>query len=281
MGILKKSNLTAQSKQFGLRNNVCLQTIDVNTKQVVQKHYGHNAATNGLLVGIGHYLTGDGILNQGWHMLSKYVPQYISLGTMGLINQNMDENGLPDGIGVFQGTDEETRFTDYMNQVPGYGADGYDANENNNREYFGLGPMYSERESEDCINCELITSAYMRESISYRDIVPETEAEIAKTIDVVFSCMVPLNALNKFRGDNEYLFVTEAGLWSRWDWNGSGDNGLLAGYRIAPPNEENWDMTVAENREILKQNILCVGANQVVQVIWKIQLGALEQLLSL
>lgn len=37
-------------------------------------------------------------------------------------------------------------------------------------------------------------------------------------------------------------------------------------------------MSIAENRNLLKREILKVGKNQVVQVVWKIQLGGLEQL---
>jgi hypothetical protein len=36
-------------------------------------------------------------------------------------------------------------------------------------------------------------------------------------------------------------------------------------------------MSDPANRAILRQNILRVGKNQVVQVIWKIQLGSIEQ----
>ena len=58
----------------------------------------------------------------------------------------------------------------------------------------------------------------------------------------------------------------------------TGDNGLLAGYRICPPDQDNWDMSVPENRRILKENIIRVGINQIAQIIWKIQIGGLEQL---
>ena len=37
-------------------------------------------------------------------------------------------------------------------------------------------------------------------------------------------------------------------------------------------------MTKPENRKLLKENIIKVGTNQIAQVIWKIQLGAIEQL---
>ena len=39
-------------------------------------------------------------------------------------------------------------------------------------------------------------------------------------------------------------------------------------------------MTVAANRDLLKKQIIRVGINQVVQVIWKIQLGGVDQLKS-
>ena len=348
------------AKHLGVRHNVAIRVIDPATNQIVSHHEGHNAATNSLLTGIGHYLTGDGILNQGYDMLSAYVPKYISLGTMGLINQDEDDNGYPAGIGIVSGTEEE-RFIDYMQQCPGYGADGYDANLNNGRKHLGLGPMFADRASTktyetlqmgdlnfdgkvdaddvmilvdyncgvreltdkqkavadinrdgkiDCIDmqllrrcaegeisqsklgvisyssdsapavdCELISTSFPRASISFRDIVPEYESELPKTIDVVFSAMISTGALAQFREPGrDYIFITEAGLWSRPDWVDGGDNGLLAGYRIAPPNEENWDMTVAANRDLLKKQIIRVGINQVVQVIWKIQLGGIDQL---
>lgn len=272
------NSILESSKRIPLRHNVSLKVIDLSTRSVVSEHTGHNASTNGLLTGIGHYLTGDGILNQGWALLNHYIPKYISLGTMGLMNQDEDEQGYPAGIGVVPGTEEE-RFKDYMVQCPGFGADGYDINLNNNRDYLGLGPMFTDRESEDIVNCELITPDYMRSEISFRDIVPETEAEFPKCIDVVFSGLIGLGTLSKFRPKGkDYIFITEAGLWSRKDYVDSGDNGLLAGYRIAPPDEKNWDMKEVANRELLKKQILRVGVNQVVQVIWKIQLGGIEQL---
>ena len=38
------------------------------------------------------------------------------------------------------------------------------------------------------------------------------------------------------------------------------------------------DMSVEANRHELQRSILRVGVNQVVQVVWKLQLGGLEQL---
>lgn len=300
------NRIVVPGKHISMNHNVTLIVRDKNSMKIQSFHRGHNAATNGLLTGIAHYLTGDGILNQGWHLLSTYVPKYISLGTMGLINQDSDENGLPEGIGVIAG-DEETRFEDYMLQTPGYGADGYDSNLNNGREYLGLGPVFANREDlNHTINCELISSTFPRATISYRDIVPETESEFPETIDIIFSAMISVGALSQFRETGkDYLFITEAGLWSRQDWVSGGDNGLLAGYRIAPTDRVNWGMTydsitedaiqayvdkygsisgdpktvVSEyNRKLLKQSIIRVNKNQVVQVIWKIQLGGLEQL---
>lgn len=384
-------SIKAAAKNLRTEHNVSIRVLDSKSGKVISSHIGHNAATNSLLVGIAHYLTGDGVLNQGYHMLNYYIPKYISLGTMGLINQDEDENGLPAGIGVSEGS-EEDRFVDYLSQVPGYGADGYDPNLNNNREYFGLGPVFADRDTSkivtetiqlgdinldgvvnnadilmfadylagnvkltdkqllaadvnqdgeiNCsdlalitqcvsgeitlgtveyrpsiaptINCELISDSFPRVQISYRDIVPETESEIPQTIDVIFSAMISTGALAQFREPGkDYIFITEAGLWSKKDWESGGDNGLLAGYRIAPPNKQNWAITAESvsddyaitylkdqgidtptedqiqsikpeiaqnNRQILKQNIIRVGPNQVVQVIWKIQLGGLEQL---
>lgn len=384
-------SIKAAAKNLRTEHNVSIRVLDSKSGKVISSHIGHNAATNSLLVGIAHYLTGDGVLNQGYHMLNYYIPKYISLGTMGLINQDEDENGLPAGIGVSEGS-EEDRFVDYLLQVPGYGADGYDPNLNNNRDYFGLGPVFADRDTSkivtetiqlgdinldgvvnnadilmfadylagnvnltdkqllaadvnqdgeiNCsdlalitqcvseeitldtveyrpsiaptINCELISDSFPRVQISYRDIVPETESEIPQTIDVIFSAMISTGALAQFREPGkDYIFITEAGLWSKKDWESGGDNGLLAGYRIAPPNKQNWAMTAESvsddyaitylkdqgidnptedqiqsikpeiaqnNRQLLKQNIIRVGPNQVVQVIWKIQLGGLEQL---
>ena len=141
------NDIRAAAKLITARHNVSFRVIDSKSGKIVSTHTGHNAATNSLLTGIGHYLTGDGILNQGYPMLYNYIPKYISLGTMGLISQEQDGEGLPAGIGVIAGTEEE-RFVDYMMQTPGYGADGYDPNINNNRAYFGLGPIFANREAE-------------------------------------------------------------------------------------------------------------------------------------
>ena len=309
------SNAKEIAKCLGMKYNVSIRVIDEPTGKVVSEHIGHNASTNSLLTGVAHYLVGDGVLNQG-EILSTWVPKYISLGTMGLLNQEEDEDGLPAGIGVVSGTEEE-RCISYMKQNPGFGADGYDSRLNNNRAYFGLGPAFADRSDvSKTINCELISTTYPRASISYREIVPELQAEYPQTIDVVLSALISTGALAQFREPGkDYIFITEAGLWSRSDWVDSGDNGLLAGYRIAPPDDSNWGMqksdvsnevaykylvdnniiatdgdeasqelldsvkdTIAENnRKILKQNIIKIGPNQVAQIIWKIQLGAVAQ----
>lgn len=420
---------------MGLENNLCIRVLDATTKEVIQEHVSHNTVTNSMLTGIAHYLTGDGVLNQGYHMLSSMVPRYISLGTMGLLNQDEDENGLPAGIGdnmpdtsdpeyqelleqlseaeeelaaaiaAFDEADcqviqlvkshrdsilafhanhkaegyplivwpkipieymsyidwfedvidnysccmrcehcseriqsakdrveqakenyksiynailsrsEEFRFSDYMKHCPGYGSDGYDEFLINGRKHFGLGPVFSGTP----IDCELISEAFPRQDISYRDIVPEVEAELPRTIDVVFSAMISTGALKKFREPGkDYIFITECGLWSKKDWEDSGENGLLAGYRIIPPNEWQRQMVAANltddcirnyliyngnqnptqadidsarandsetiaqyNRDILKRSIIRVGLNQVVQVIWKVQLGSIDEFASM
>lgn len=266
------------AKRLDVRHNVCIRVIDEATGKVISQHEGHNSATNSMITGIAHYLAGDGVLSQS-DILTRWIPQYISVGTMGLINQEEDEEGLPAGIGITAG-DEAERFNDYMLKVPGYGADGYDKTLNNDREYMGLGPSFEHRvDPYHTVNCELISESYPRSIITYRDIIPETESEYPRTIDLVLSAFVPVGALEQFREEGkDYVFITEAGLWARSTWQDSGDNGLLAGYRITPPNEANWDMSDPANRQILKENIIKVGKNQVVQIVWKIQLGGIKDL---
>lgn len=392
------------AKHLSIKQNVSIQVIDRITGKVVQEHIGHNQATNSMLFGIAHHLIGDFFpnethgLNPGYSMLSNFVPRYISLGTMGLINQDQDAEGLPAGIGdsvpnssdpeyqallqamneakevldaanaamqneckywpateecancticsdriqrkkhaveraqenydlarnAFLQYNEEARFVEYMEHVPGYGADGYSADKNNNRKWFGLGWPWSSYdvtsnyrvgdevtykgilykcisdtpipagvfntnswEQEDdvyqpsldtTVNMELISPTFPRMDISYRDVVPEYEAEVPRTIDIVFSSIISTGALKQFRPkDKDYIFITEAGLWSKKTFQSGNENGLLAGYRIVPPNQENWDMRVPENRKILKENVLKVGVNQVVQVVWKIQIGSVSE----
>lgn len=454
-------------KRFDVQQNVTIRVIDEPTGQVVQEYIGHNAATNSMLTGIAHYLVGDGVLNQGGDILTMWVPQYISLGTMGLTSQNSEtlDGGeiVPSGLGYTpeaptdataheKELNAQLRFSEYITQTPGYGADGYDADSNNDREWFGLGRPYTLKpdplkqnfytwngsattftlsetpisiisatvypggevnqdtkdtgvvrivlpstsyrittgknvqfdaysgsipsnsrlaiiytyESADAANCELIkaeiiddrvVSRTLRSAITYRDMIPEIQSEVPNTLDVVYSAFISTGALKDYRGDNDYVYITEAGLWSRPDYNESGDNGLLAGYRITPPEvidtsksqqftgdgekitftfvgdivtsivsvaitdqpvteedyyldtntnsivftglvpaddatitvsyktadtQDSWkDMTIPANRERIQKSILRVGINQVVQVIWKIQLGGLEQLSGL
>ena len=268
------------ARNLGVEYNVTFRVLDEETKDVISEHIGHNQATNTMMTGIAHYLKGDGILNQGEAMLGTFIPRYISLGTMGLLNQDQTENGLPAGIGVTpqrEGESDEDfevrRYKEYMEQLPGYGADGYSSEQNNGREYFGLGPMYSV----SAVKCELITPAYPRSPITYRGVLPEDEAELPETLDIIFSAYISTGSLAKFRGDNDYLFITEVGMWGNRMYKNTNENGLLAAYRIIPPNSENYDMEDHRNRSILQQNILRVGRNQIVQVIWKIQLGSVEQ----
>lgn len=433
------NSIIQASKSMGVKSNVCIRVLDANTKEVIQEHVSHNVATNSMLTGIAHYLTGDGVLNQAEYMLSSYIPRYISLGTMGLINQESDDDGLPAGIGEsipdiqndpeykrlvnamnaakarldaaqeafdeaqcqpillikstgdalksfieYYDSDEsypkivwpkipdkystyldmyeqavinceccnrcsecsarirsakqaleaaqraydaaskavlsygeERRFRDYMSHCPGYGADGYDQYLNNGRKYFGLGPVFAERSDKSAsIGCELVSDSFPRVDISYRDVVPEIEAELPRTIDVVFSAMISTGALKQFReSGRNYIYITECGLWSKKDWEDSGDNGLLAAYRIISPNEWQRQMVAANlttdairqylistgisnptdaqiasadkdaiaqyNRTTLKRHIIKVGLNQVVQVIWKIQLGSIDEFASM
>lgn len=527
-------------KRLDVKQNVTIRVIDEPTGKVVQEHIGHNAATNSLLTGIAHYLMGDGVLNQGSDTLSMWVPQYISLGTMGLTSQESETitvDGqqfiVPKGIGYTpvapeEATDEEKelnaqlRFTEYLNQAPGFGADGYDNNSNNNREWFGLGYPYTLKpdnlrqnffdagqtkydlssalldtvsvtvypggivnqdlhdtsvtrqvlsvndydagedwhdvftgdgetltytlsrpsegvfsvqhsaghstwldipfeydhenntvtllelppagyyidihyystpilllpngasytgriaiiytvDSDDAANCELIQAKLdshnnivplsLRSKITYRDLIPEIQSEVPNTLDVIYSAMVSTGALKEYRGDDDCVYITEAGLWSKSYYTDSGDNGLLAGYRIMPSDDEvnilgaektltatgqmvyelvddedkpldiisidsitcddelipsdcytfkmtidattltfdqdhipadgsnliivyrsgdvsgTWkDMTIPENRQKVQQSIIRIGVNQVAQIVWKIQLGGLEQL---
>ena len=74
-------NIIEIGKSLGLKYNVSIRILDEATGKVVSEHVGHNAATNTLLTGIGHYLAGEGIINQG-EILRGWIPQYISLGTM-------------------------------------------------------------------------------------------------------------------------------------------------------------------------------------------------------
>lgn len=263
------------AKNLSIKHNVTFRVIDKGTNQVVKEYKGHNQATNTMLTGVGHFLAGDAQFNQGSAMMGYFLPKYISLGTMGLINQDEDNNHLPVGVsgaGLPETADEAERYTAYMEQSPGYGADGYPGGNNNNRPALGLGPKFSG----ESIGCELISESFPRAKITHREVIAETNAETPETVDVVLSAMISTGALAQFRGDNGYVFITEAGLWSQPKYSANGTS-LLAGYRIKPPDEDNWDMTDANNRRILQENIIRVGINQVVQVVWKIQIGSLGQ----
>lgn len=446
------------AKRLDVKQNVTIRVIDEATNKVVQEHIGHNAATNSLLTGIAHYLLGDGTLNQGTDTLTTWVPQYISLGTMGLTGQNSEsflddeddfEYIVPFDVGTTlpapeSATPEEKelnaqlRFTEYLNQTPGFGADGYDENTNNDRSYFGLGLPYDNKpsirkqdfftgdgsnrtftlsqlptsivditvypdgvvnqdmhntaivrvtipttkytfdglqvtlddtwdapsagsriaiiytiDSKDAAVCELIDSNSRRSNITYRNIIPEVQSEVPGTLDVIFSAFVSVGELSKFKGDNDYIYITEAGLWSKPAYTGGGDNGLLAGYRLMPSDDEvntlgvedtfntdgvtvefhldqpaitidsitnnnvvissseyqldqttnsvvfntapdvgkiiviyrtgdnsgTWkDMSISDNRRLVQKSIIRIGPGQVAQIIWKLQLGGLEQL---
>ena len=262
-----------------LVHNVSFNVYDEVSHKLISKHEGHNMATNSMLTGVAHYLTGDGVLNQAWDLLRQWVPQYISLGTMGLRSQEEDEFGYPAEIGQVVTSSDEEQCVSYMEHIPGFGADGYDSTNNNKRPYFGLGPIFTDRPDQTkTIDCELITNTFPRSKITYREIVPENKAEIPGTIDVVLSAIIPVGAFDHCReSDKDYIFITEAGLWAKPLWEDTKDNGLLAGYRMAPPNEDDWDMTKPHNRQLLKESILRVEPNQIVQVIWKIQLGSITE----
>lgn len=272
------NNTLELAKSLGMMHNVCIRVIDEPTGKIVSEHVGHNAATNTLLTGIGQFLLGGSTTGAG-EFLDSWIPKYISLGTMGLSSQEEDEQGLPIGIGDSGALTEEERYRDYLLQVPGFGSDGYDPALMNGRKYAGLGPMFANRESDLTIGCELISNTFPRSAITFRQALPESRSETPKTIDVVFSALISTGALAQFREPGKgYIFVSEVGLWSSPTWEGDGNNGLLAGYRICPTDSNNWDMSVPENRELLRSNIIKIGTNQVAQIIWKIQLGAIEEL---
>lgn len=290
------------AKGIKIEHNVSLRVLDASTGRVIQAHTGHNAATYTMVTGIGKFLSGYTTMGQGYTMFEEWVPKYISLGTMGLYSQECDESGWPIGIGDPRIHDIGERYAAYMLQSPGFGSDGYDINLTNDRRVFGLGFPYwhkkhKERDPETgrpyAVNCELVSATFPRAQIRYRDLVPEYEAELPQTVDAVFSAMISNSALHEFRDPGkDYIFITEAGLWA--DKSITEDepddaigDGLLAGYRIAPPSRENWIMQsgavttpeqAAINRDILRRNILRVGKNQVVQVIWKVQIGGMDQL---
>ena len=290
-------------KNLGVRQNVTLNVIDEPTGKIVQSHSGHNMATNSLIFGIARYLVGMGVLGQGESTLTSYIPQYISLGTMGLNSAVAGSDGLP-----------QITLSTYLEQYPAYGSDGYDPNKINNRGVMGLGKpftsysnnktykvgdkttyngkeytckkdqdipgefpvkkdIYWKNETSLPVGRELIRQ--IRSPITFRDIEDEMHSELPGTVDAIFSGMVSTGELATFREGRDYIFITEAGLWSKRTWSNSGENGLLAGYRLVPKNTSDHS-----NLTKVKQSILRVGINQVVQVIWKIQIGSLPDLLA-
>ena len=102
--------------------------------------------------------------------------------------------------------------------------------------------------SADAANCELVKAELsadniivpltLRSKITYRDMIPEYQSEVPNTLDVVYSAMISTGALSDFRGGRDYIYLTEAGLWSNSAYTDSGDNGMLAGYRIMPSDDE-------------------------------------------
>ena len=54
------------AKAIPIRHNVSIRVFDESTGKLISSHTGHNAATNSMVTGIAHYLTGDGVLNQGY-----------------------------------------------------------------------------------------------------------------------------------------------------------------------------------------------------------------------
>ena len=47
-------------KKIGVKNNVIMRVIDEPTGRIVSETVGHNSATHSMLIGVGHYLKGDG-----------------------------------------------------------------------------------------------------------------------------------------------------------------------------------------------------------------------------
>ena len=262
---------------LGSESNVLLSVIDSTSGNVLRTHVGHNAATNTFIYSCAQRFISDN---------TEWAPRYISLGTMGLLNQQETDNHTPSGIGTYldtSDTDIVTRYKHYIEQRPGYGADGYNSSMNNNRQYIGLGPSYTG----SAINCELVADVssatlnfvHQRSPIVSVRLVPEYESSASESVDVYLTAMISDSALKNMMGDLDYIFITECGLWSSDKVvSASGDfvpsdsftNGLLAAYRIMPPGITPSDMNNADSRTMLENEILRVEQGQIVQVVWKV-----------
>ena len=53
---------------------------------------------------------------------------------------------------------------------------------------------------------------------------------------------------------------------------------LIVVYRTSDTSGTWKDMSVLANRQLVQKNIIRIGEGQVAQIIWKLQLGGLEQL---
>jgi len=272
-------SLIEASKNLGMRDNVLLQVIDQGTGKIVQRAVGHNSATDTLVSGICHYLIGDGVLNQGPYSLGRYIPKYISLGTIGLPTQEYEDvSGVQVpafiGEGSVGSTSEAEQVSNYISHLPGFGADGTSTSLNNGRSYFGLGPQFGTEGTTLESGVELSNGSFPRVPISFRQVLSSSQSERAKTVDAIFSAMISSSTLKSMRNpENDYIFISEAGLWSSKDYISGSENGLLAGYRILPTSSE-------YTYDDIRKSILRVGKNQVVQVVWKIQVGSIEDLTS-
>jgi hypothetical protein len=170
------------------------------------------------------------------------------------------------------------------------------------------------------LECELVTHQHNRVPIiARRAFYPLSRtdgmntAEAVRSIDVVYTALISLGALKAFRGNRDYIFITECGLWAN-RWNGDkyptsdqipaslrgkfkASADMLAGYRIFPAgwtpqdltdnlvdihNITNQPVTITPAQRYqrrmrqLQRSILRVGRGQVVQVEWKVQLLALD-----
>jgi len=115
------------------------------------------------------------------------------------------------------------------------------------------------------LECELISDEHGRSSISAkRAFYPLSRvdgmntAESLRSVDVVYTALISLGALASFRGNRDYIFITECGLWgTRWTgerYSNTVDDAslrgkfkvpadMLAGYRIYPPGWTPQDLT--------------------------------------